>query len=82
MAGEIERAQLFANVDELMEWKKTFEHKQRELIAWMASVDERIVQLNERIDVYNKRVRKLENASKMQGGELRALIRRTNHEKD
>jgi len=30
MTGEIERAQLFANVDELMAWKKTFELRQHD----------------------------------------------------
>ncbi len=30
MAGEIERAKLFANVDELMAWKKTFELRQHD----------------------------------------------------
>ena len=33
--------ELQKDVDELMVWKKTFNHKQAELIAWMAMVDAR-----------------------------------------
>lgn len=58
-----------------MAWKKSFEHKQRELVAWMKSIDERI-------DIYNRRVRKLEKLAKMQGGELRAIIQRLNEIED
>lgn len=36
--GEIQRAELFANVDELMEWKKSFELKQTQLMEWQKKV--------------------------------------------
>lgn len=45
MNGAQQRAELFANVDELMAWKKGFELKQRELIAWQAMVMETITEL-------------------------------------
>jgi len=68
MNGEIQRAELFKKVDELTEQRK-------EIRAWMDSIEERI-------DVYNRRVRKLEKLAKMQGGELRAIIQRMNDEKN
>ena len=41
-AGEVQRAELFANVDELMAWKKSFELKQSELIAWQLHIENEI----------------------------------------
>jgi hypothetical protein len=89
MAGEIQRAQLFADVDELLAWKKAFNLKQAELIAWQAMVMNAIQEMQSagkttlegcgilmetdtvlgdriddawaRIDIVNKRLRKLEN---------------------
>jgi len=40
--GEIQRAELFANVDELMAWKKSFELKQNELMNWQRPVENEI----------------------------------------
>jgi hypothetical protein len=40
--GEIQRAELFANVDELMAWKKAFELKQPELIEWQLHIENEI----------------------------------------
>ena len=76
-AGEIQRAQLFADVDELLAWKKTFELKQVELLEWQETMLKgcaTLVETNElmttrlddmsiRIDIANKRLRNLENAS-------------------
>jgi len=76
MAGEIQRAQLFADVDELLAWKKSFDHKHRELLQWQAGIVEEIkttikgchtliatdTKLGERIDIVNKRLRHLEQA--------------------
>lgn len=68
MTGEIQRAQLFADVDELMAWKKGFELKQAELIAWQETMTkgcnvlvECDTVLGDRLDIVNKRLRKLEN---------------------
>lgn len=75
-AGEVQRAELFANVDELMSWKKSFEHKQREMLAWQAKIENEIAKtiegcmvliatdttLSDRIDIVNKRLRHLEKA--------------------
>lgn len=47
MSGEQQRAELFANVDELMEWKKSFQLKQSELIAWQAMVMQKIAELQQ-----------------------------------
>ena len=47
MNGAQQRAELFANVDELMAWKKAFEMKQAELIAWQAAVMSSIHELRE-----------------------------------
>jgi hypothetical protein len=72
--GEIQRAELFANVDELLAWKKSFDKKQAEMIAWMAKVErnlENIISgchklcdgeeiLGNRMDMINKRLRQLE----------------------
>ena len=49
MNGAQQRAELFADVDELKAWKNAFDMKQRELIAWMASVDERIMKLQSKL---------------------------------
>ena len=38
MKGTQERAELVANVDELMDWKRLFEHKQIEMIKWQTGV--------------------------------------------
>lgn len=90
--GAIQRAELFANVDELMQWKRSFERKQVEMIQWQAMVMEsiqslrdslettlkgcsvlvecdttlgdRIDNLSTRIDIANKRLRKLETLTK------------------
>lgn len=82
MNGAQQRAELFANVDELMEWKKTFMHQQGQLIEWQLKVQRDIKEVEERIkttirgcevllrtdtlladriDIVNKRLRKLEN---------------------
>lgn len=79
--GEIQRAQLFADVDELIEWKKAFMLKQGQLIEWQLKVQRDIKDLEERLkttlrgcqvlmrtdevlgnrlDIVNKRLRKLE----------------------
>jgi len=47
MADEIQRAQLFRDVDELIAWKKTFELRQTELITWQASVMASITDLQQ-----------------------------------
>lgn len=47
MAGEIERAKLFADVDELIAWKRQFELKQAEEIVWKANVEIELKQLKE-----------------------------------
>lgn len=88
--GAIQRAELFANVDELMAWKKSFNLRQAEEIAWKAMVMDKFMELNEsdktiiqgcitmmetdtvlsercdelsaRIDIANKRIRRLEQA--------------------
>lgn len=52
--GEIQRAELFANVDTLMEWKKNFSHKQTELIAWQSQVGSSIKQLEESMETILK----------------------------
>lgn len=36
-----------ARLDELERWKRTFEFKQRELIAWQNSIESKIAQLEE-----------------------------------
>lgn len=92
MNGAQQRAELFANVDELMAWKKSFDRKQIEMIQWQAMVLEKIVECHEsdktiiagcmtmmetdtmlsdrcdeisrRIDIVNKRLRRLEDAVK------------------
>ena len=82
MNGAQQRAELFANVDELMEWKKTFMHQQGQLIEWQLKTQRDIKQLQnelvttikgcnvlvdtdttlgDRLDIANKRLRKLEN---------------------
>lgn len=45
--GEIQRAELFANVDELMEWKKGFDLKQSQMITWQKKVMDELMELNE-----------------------------------
>jgi len=88
--GTIERAELVAAVDELVLWKKAFNMKQAELIAWQAMVMNAIQELQSagkttlegckilmetdnvlgnriddawtRIDIANKRIRKLEES--------------------
>jgi len=81
--GAIARAELFSNVDELMEWKKTFDLKQRQMIEWQKKVMDSLMELNEsmkttlegcnvlvqtdtelgnRIDIVNKRLRRIEEA--------------------
>ena len=75
MAGEIERAKLFANVDELMAWKKTFELRQHdELVRQIeqAKIVENTIEggkktlecvkvLDNRITALNLRINKLES---------------------
>ena len=68
MDGAVQRAELFRNVDELMEFKEAMQRERREIRAWMASIDERI-------DVYNRRLRKLEKIAKLHKGELSVIIR-------
>lgn len=67
MAGEVQRANLFADVDELMEWKRSFQIKQDELVTWQALVTENLQIMRERLnaasirlDIVNKRLRRLE----------------------
>ena len=94
--GAVQRAELFANVDELMAWKKSFDRKQIEMIQWQAMILDKIMELHEsdktiiqgcmtmmetdtmisestglrcdelskRIDIVNKRLRRLEDAVK------------------
>jgi exonuclease VII small subunit len=50
MNGAVQRAELFANVDELMAWKKSFEMKQRELIEWQDQLTEKVAQLEESLN--------------------------------
>lgn len=69
--GAQQRAELFANVDELMAWKKSFDAKQRELLEWQAGVEDAIKKLNERIDMVNKRLRLLETRTKRIRNETR-----------
>ncbi len=92
MTGEIQRAELFRNVDELLAWQKTFELKQAELIAWQHGIQKSIAELrasltttlegcqilmetdtllsgrcdelDRRIDIVNKRLRRIEDAVK------------------
>ena len=47
MNGAQQRAELFANVDELMAWKKAFEMKQAELISWQAMVMSAVQELKD-----------------------------------
>ena len=58
------------------------QNERREIIAWMQSIEEKINTLNNRVDVYNVRLRKLEKLTKMHGGQLRILARSLNNEKD
>ena len=90
MNGARQRAELFASVDELMAWRKSFNLRQAEEIAWQSmvmtkfielnesdktiiegcmrmmetdtAISERCDQLSQRIDIANKRLRKLEDA--------------------
>lgn len=48
--GAIQRAELFANVDELMAWKKSFELKQIELIQWQTMVMQQIAELKKELE--------------------------------
>ena len=49
--GEIQRAELFANVDELMEWKKSFELKQTQLMEWQKKVMDEVLAIKEELKV-------------------------------
>jgi len=54
MNGAQQRAELFANVDELMAWKKCFEMKQAELITWQAMVMSSVQELKDSADTILK----------------------------
>lgn len=45
----------------------------KEITAWISLVDTRIAKVNERVDVYNKRLRKLEQESRRQRNEMRVI---------
>ena len=113
--GAIQRAELFRNVDELIQFKELIaprikefqscletilqassimvdtdtvlgeridkaDQLIKELTAWTNVQDVRVAQLDERIDVYNKRVRVLEKKCKHNSGEIKALWRALNEQ--